>query len=88
MNKRHFSQTLQGKNAQKLLRNTKKPVILAVNKIDSPQLEAGVYEFYSLGLGEPMGIAASNSLGLGDLLDAVVAAFPENDGEGSDIDRG
>ena len=65
----------------RMLRNTKKPVILAVNKIDSPQLEAGVYEFYSLGLGEPLGIAASNSLGLGDLLDAVVAAFPENDGE-------
>ena len=64
----------------RMLRNTKKPVILAVNKIDSPQLEAGVYEFYSLGLGEPMGIAASNSLGLGDLLDAVVAAFPEKIG--------
>ena len=71
----------------RMLRNTKKPVILAVNKIDSPQLEAGVYEFYSLGLGEPMGIAASNSLGLGDLLDAVVAAFPENDGEEKEEDE-
>ena len=71
----------------RMLRNTKKPVILAVNKIDSPQLEAGVYEFYSLGLGEPMGIAASNSLGLGDLLDAVVAAFPENDGEDKEEDE-
>ena len=71
----------------RMLRNTKKPVILAVNKIDSPQLEAGVYEFYSLGLGEPIGIAASNSLGLGDLLDAVVAAFPENDGEDKEEDE-
>ena len=71
----------------RMLRNTKKPVILAVNKIDSPQLEAGVYEFYSLGLGEPLGIAASNSLGLGDLLDAVVAAFPENDGEDKEEDE-
>ena len=71
----------------RMLRNTKKPVILAVNKIDSPQLEAGVYEFYSLGLGEPMGIAASNSLGLGDLLDAVVAAFPENNGEDKEEDE-
>ena len=71
----------------RMLRNTKKPVILAVNRIDSPQLEAGVYEFYSLGLGEPMGIAASNSLGLGDLLDAVVAAFPENDGEDKEEDE-
>lgn len=71
----------------RMLRNTKKPVILAVNKIDSPQLEAGVYEFYSLGLGEPMGIAASNSLGLGDLLDAVVAAFPETIGEDKEEDE-
>lgn len=71
----------------RMLRNTKKPVILAVNKIDSPQLEAGVYEFYSLGLGEPLGIAASNSLGLGDLLDAVVAAFPENDREDKEEDE-
>lgn len=71
----------------RMLRNTKKPVILAVNKIDSPQLEAGVYEFYSLGLGEPLGIAASNSLGLGDLLDAVVDAFPENDGEDKEEDE-
>ena len=71
----------------RMLRNTKKPVILAVNKIDSPQLEAGVYEFYSLSLGEPLGIAASNSLGLGDLLDAVVAAFPENDGEDKEEDE-
>ncbi|MEE1307388.1 MAG: ribosome biogenesis GTPase Der [Anaerovibrio sp.] len=71
----------------RMLRNTNKPVILAVNKIDSPQLEAGVYEFYSLGLGEPLGIAASNSLGLGDLLDAVVAAFPENDGEDKEEDE-
>ena len=71
----------------RMLRNTKKPVILAVNKIDSPQLEAGVYEFYSLGLGEPLGIAASNSLGLGDLLDAVVAACPENDGEDKEEDE-
>ncbi|MGM9540280.1 ribosome biogenesis GTPase Der [Anaerovibrio sp.] len=71
----------------RMLRNTKKPVILAVNKIDSPQMEAGVYEFYSLGLGEPLGIAASNSLGLGDLLDAVVAAFPETDGEDKEEDE-
>ncbi len=65
----------------KLLRGTKKPVVLAVNKIDSPQREMDVYEFYNLGLGDPIGISASNSLNLGDLLDAVVAAFPENTDE-------
>lgn len=70
-----------------MLRNTKKPVVLAVNKIDSPQLEANIYEFYNLGLGDPLGIAASNSLGLGDLLDAVVAAFPENLAEDKEEDE-
>ena len=63
----------------KLLRTTKKPVILAVNKIDSPKQANDVYEFYHLGLGEPIPIAAANSLNLGDLLDAIVAAFPEHD---------
>lgn len=71
----------------RVLRNTKKPVILAVNKIDSPRLEAEVYEFYQLGLGDPVGIAASNSLGLGDLLDAVAAAFPEKSGEEKEDDE-
>lgn len=70
-----------------MLRNTKKPVVLTVNKIDSPQLEANIYEFYNLGLGDPLGIAASNSLGLGDLLDAVVAAFPANVAEDKEEDE-
>ena len=52
----------------RMLRTAKKPVVLAVNKIDSPKQEADVYEFYNLGLGEPIPIAASNSLNLGDLL--------------------
>lgn len=79
--------TTADEEVARLLRTAKKPVVLAVNKIDSPQLEAGIYEFYGLGLGDPIGIAASNSLGLGDLLDAVVAAFPENDGEDKEADE-
>ena len=70
-----------------LLRSAKKPVILAVNKVDSQQLEANTYEFYNLGLGEPMGISASNALGLGDLLDAIVAAFPDKTGEEKETDE-
>lgn len=62
----------------KLLRSAKKPVILAVNKVDSPNQEMGIYEFYNLGLGDPFGISASNALGLGDLLDAIVEAFPRD----------
>ena len=61
----------------KLLRSAKKPVLLAVNKIDSPKQEMDSYEFYSLGLGDPIPISASNAMNLGDLLDAIVAAFPE-----------
>ncbi|HAF32148.1 MAG TPA: ribosome biogenesis GTPase Der [Anaerovibrio sp.] len=70
-----------------MLRSAKKPVVLAINKIDSPQLEANIYEFYNLGLGDPMGISASNALGLGDLLDAVVEAFPKNDYEEKEEDE-
>ena len=69
--------TTSDEEVGRLLRSTKKPVILAVNKTDSPQQEANIYEFYSLGLGDPMGISASNALGLGDLLDEVVKAFPK-----------
>ncbi|MCR5176578.1 MAG: ribosome biogenesis GTPase Der [Anaerovibrio sp.] len=70
-----------------MLRAAKKTVILAVNKVDSQQLESNIYEFYNLGLGDPLGISASNALGLGDLLDAVVEAFPEKDGEEKEADE-
>lgn len=59
------------------LRRTKKKIILAVNKIDAPKYKDNVYEFYNLGLGEPMGISSGQALGLGDLLDEIVKNFPE-----------
>ena len=71
----------------KILRTTKKPVIVAVNKIDSPKQANDVYEFYQLGLGEPIPIAASNALNLGDLLDAVVEAFPKTEEVSSESDE-
>ena len=71
----------------RILRHAKKPVILAVNKIDSPQRAAEAYEFYSLGLGDPIAISASNAMNLGDLLDAVIAAFPESLEEARDEDE-
>lgn len=65
-----------------ILRNTRKPVILCVNKIDSPKQHMDVFEFYNLGLGEPIGISASNSLNTGDLLDEIIKNFPkENESE-------
>ena len=58
-----------------------------MNKIDSPKQEADSYEFYNLGLGDPVPISASNSLNLGDLLDAVVAAFPSDADAASESDE-
>ncbi len=71
----------------KMLRKAHKPVILGVNKIDSPQRQMDIYEFYQLGLGEPIPLSASNAMNLGDLLDAIVAAFPENEEEEKDEDE-
>lgn len=68
----------------KMLRQSKKPVVLAVNKADTPRQEAEAYEFYNLGIGEPYLISASNRLNLGDLLDAVVEKFPEEGDEDDD----
>ncbi len=60
-----------------MLRRSRKPVILTVNKVDSlEKYMADVYEFYNLGIGDPMPISSVNRLGLGDLLDAVVEKFP------------
>ena len=72
----------------KMLRQSKKPVVLAVNKADTPKQEAEAYEFYNLGIGEPYLISASNRLNLGDLLDAVVEKFPpesDDDDDNEDV---
>lgn len=58
-----------------MLRQSKKPIVLVVNKIDHLQLEANAYEFYNLGIGTPVAISATQGLGLGDMLDEVVAHF-------------
>ena len=71
----------------KFLRTANKPIILAVNKIDGVNLEQEIYEFYNLGLGEPIGISASNALNLGDLLDAVIKTFPQTEIENRDDDE-
>ena len=61
-----------------MLRRSQKPVVLAVNKVDSfEKFGNDIYEFYNLGLGDPVGISAASRLGLGDLLDEVVKHFPE-----------
>ncbi len=66
----------------KMLFKSNKPVVVAVNKMDNPEMRQEIYEYYSLGFGEPYPISGSHGLGLGDLLDAVVGYFPEK----SDVD--
>ncbi len=61
-----------------MLRRSKKPVILVVNKVDHfSDYMPEVYEFYNLGLGDPVPISAASRLGIGDLLDQVISYFPE-----------
>ena len=67
-----------------LLRRTGKPVLLVVNKIDYMGLNDQMYEFYELGLGDPIGISSVNMLGFGDLLDEIIRLFPEDSGEAAD----
>ena len=59
------------------LQKSKKPVILAVNKADNESLRMNTYEFYELGLGDPIPISGTHRLGLGDLLDEVVKDMPD-----------
>ena len=79
--------TAADEEVAKLLRSTKKPVVLAVNKVDTVERVMDSYEFYNLGLGEPIPISASNARNIGDLLDAIVASFPVNDEEEKEPDE-
>ena len=67
-----------------LLRRTGKPVLLVVNKVDYLGLNDSMYEFYELGLGDPIGISSVNMLGFGDLLDQIISHFPPEDPSLSD----
>ncbi len=75
-------------NVATMLRKSKKPIVLAVNKVDSFKKQGNdVYEFYNLGLGDPIGISAEGRQGIGELLDAVVELFPEGTGADEEDDR-
>ena len=66
------------------LMKTGKKVVLAGNKMDKPELPVDFYDFYELGLGEPIPISSANMLNLGDLLDEIIASFPEGAGTEED----
>lgn len=63
----------------KRLYGVNKPVILVVNKVDNIQIKQSIYEFYSLGLGDPIGVSALHGIGVGDLLDKVVSYMPNEE---------
>ena len=63
-----------------MLRKSKKPVVLVVNKADNVgKTSDDIYEFYNLGLGDPYPVSSTNALGIGDVLDAIYEYFPKED---------
>ena len=70
-----------------ILRNTRKPVLLVVNKVDNMKNEADIYEFYNLGLGDPIALSATNALNFGDMLDRLIENLPEEHIEPEENDQ-
>lgn len=71
-----------------MLRRSGKPIVLVVNKVDNfDKFMPDVYEFYNLGIGDPVPVSAASRLGLGDMLDQVTAHFPEQTEEAEDDER-
>ncbi len=73
--------TDEDRDVANLLRRSAKPVLLVVNKVDHISQNDNIYEFYELGLGDPIAISAANMMGLGDLLDAICRLLPEASAE-------
>ncbi len=71
------SYTTADQEIAQMLRRSKKPVMLVVNKVDSAKIPDHFYDYYDLGIGEPIAISATNMLNFGDLLDDIVAMFPD-----------
>ena len=71
-----------------MLRRSRKPVLLLVNKVDSfEKYMPDVYEFYNLGIGDPIPISAASRLGIGDMLDEVIKHFPQQDEDDKEDER-
>ncbi|MBE6114816.1 MAG: ribosome biogenesis GTPase Der [Erysipelotrichaceae bacterium] len=61
----------------RMLQRSNKPVVLAVNKIDDTVMKDNIYEFYSLGIGDPIAVSGAHGIGIGDILDECINNFPE-----------
>ena len=77
--------TADDEDVADMLRKSGKPVMLVVNKIDSIKSMDNIYEFYNLGIGDPIGVSSVNLLNFGDLLEALCKLFPDPDAEDEDI---
>ncbi|WP_249030008.1 ribosome biogenesis GTPase Der [Tannockella kyphosi] len=71
--------TREDEYVARLLQRSRKPVILAVNKIDDVAFKDAIYEFYALGVGDPMPISGSHGIGMGDLLDEIIKQMPNEE---------
>lgn len=74
-----FGLTDDDKYIARMLQKSSKPVVLAVNQIDDESRLANIYEFYALGVGDPIAVSGVHGIGIGDLLDACVSKFPEEE---------
>jgi GTP-binding protein len=80
--------TAADKEVANMLLRSKKPTVLAVNKMDSTgRVDPAIYEFYELGMGDPIAVSAVHGHGTGDLLDECIKYFPEDNGEDEEDDR-
>lgn len=76
--------TREDEYVARLLQKSRKPVILAVNKIDDTQFKDDIYEFYSLGMGDPIAVSGSHGVGIGDVLDEIIHLLPDSSEEKHD----
>lgn len=65
----------------RMLQKSRKPIVLAVNKIDDQAFKDNIYDFYSLGVGEPIAVSGSHGIGIGDILDEIIKLMPETEDE-------
>ena len=63
----------------RLLQKSRKPIVLAVNKIDDQKFKDNIYDFYSLGIGDPIAVSGSHGIGIGDVLDEIIHQLPAVD---------